>query len=111
MNVTRSQQGRVAILAVHGPLVGEELDGLDSQVDECVNAGLFKVVLDLGQTPFIDSAGLERLQSIVSDLGKRGGDLRVAALNDVCQDIFWATRMESFVQVFADRESAIRSLL
>ena len=101
----------MAILAVHGALIGEEIEALDSRIDECVNNGLFKIVLDLGQTPFIDSAGLERIQSIVSDLGKRRGDLRIAALNEVCQDIFWATRMESFVQVFQDRESAIRSLV
>lgn len=83
----------------------------DAALDECVNSGLYRVVLDMRQSPFIDSQGLERLQDLVSDLGKRGGDLRLASPNDVCRDIFLATRMDSFVQVADDRESAIRSLM
>ena len=96
---------------MQGPLVEEELQVLEKEFDRCVDSGAFRIALEMRQVPFIDSAGLEKIQSIVSDIGKRGGDLRVAALNDICRDIFRCTRMESFVQVFPDRESAVRSLL
>ncbi|MBI2434330.1 MAG: STAS domain-containing protein [Candidatus Hydrogenedentes bacterium] len=111
MIVTRSQQGQVTILSVQGPMVEEELRALETEVDRCINAGLLRIVLELRQAPFVDSAGLEKIQSMVSDFGRRGGDVRVCALNDICRDIFLCTRMESFVQVFDDRESAVRSLL
>ena len=111
MNVSRSQHGQVIILVVQGPLVEEHLEDLDAQLDNAVKEGVVRIVLDLKETPFIDSAGLERIQDMVSDMGKRGGDVRIASLNDVCRDIFSATRMESFVQVYEDRESAVRSLL
>lgn len=111
MIVNRSQQGQVSILAVQGPLIEEDLPLLDKEVDRVLSGGSHKIVLEMRQVPFIDSAGLEKLQSIVSDLGKRGGDMRVSSLNDVCRDIFLCTRMESFLQTFTDRESAVRSLL
>ncbi len=111
MEVLKTIQGSVAVLDIEGAVVGDELGELDLALDECVNGGLHRIVLGLRQVPFIDSAGLERIQNMVSDLGKRGGDLRVAMANEVCKDIFLATRMDSFIQVHDDRESAVRSLL
>lgn len=111
MNIGRSQQGQVSILSLQGALVEEELPVLEREFDRCIESGAFRIVLEMRQVPFIDSAGLEKIQSIVTDIGKRGGDLRVAALNDVCRDIFLCTRMDSFVQVYPDREAAVRSLL
>ncbi len=111
MHVAKIIHSTVAILAIKGSLVSEEMDKLDVEVEECVEKGIIRVVLDLKEVPFIDSAGLEKIQDIVSNLGKRGGDLRIVSLNDVCADIFLATRMESFVQVSPDRDAAVRSLL
>jgi anti-sigma B factor antagonist len=91
--------------------VDETLKDFDTHLEECLGAGAIRLVIDIAQVPFIDSAGLERLQQVVSDLGRHGGDLRVAAPNDICSDIFLATRMENFVQVLPDKEAAIGSLL
>ena len=110
MEVTKSEQGAVAILSVKGAIIDEDLDTLDGKFAECVSEGRLKIVLDLESVPFIDSAGLEKIQETVSDLGKRGGDLCVSSLNDVCGDIFVTTRVDSLVQVFDDLEAATRSL-
>jgi anti-sigma B factor antagonist len=111
VEIAKSQQGAVTILTLKGALTAEDVDLLDRKIDECVNAGNCKVVLEIRQVPFIDSAGLERFQGIVSQMGRAGGDVRVASVNEVCRDIFQATRMTTFVQIFDDRESAVRSLL
>ncbi|MFC1735397.1 STAS domain-containing protein [Candidatus Hydrogenedentota bacterium] len=111
MKIVKSQQGAITILSVSGPMIDEELTELDVFMDTCINSGTLRIVLELREVPFIDSAGLQKIQGIVTDIGKRGGDLRIAALNDICRDIFAATRMESFVQVSEDRESAVRGLL
>lgn len=110
MMINRSQQGAVTVLALQGSLIEEELPTVTTELERCFNSGALRLVLELKQVPFIDSAGLEKIQGVVSDLGRRGGDMRVCSLNDICRDIFLCTRMESFVQVFADRESAVRSL-
>ena len=111
MDVVQSQRGAVTILKIKGAVTAKDLDLLDTKVEECIAANLLKVVLDVEEVPFIDSAGLEKIQSVVSDLGKRGGDVRIASANEVCTDIFQATRMDSFFQTYEDRESAVRSLL
>lgn len=111
MQVSVSVRGPVGVLNVQGPLVEEDVSKLDIEADKLRNTGIKKMVLDLRDAPFVDSAGLEKIQSLSFDLGRSGGDLRVATLNDVCRDIFMCTRVESFVQVFEDREAAIHSLL
>jgi anti-anti-sigma factor len=110
LQIGKSIQGAVAVLAIKGSMIADDLPMFDEEVQACQQEGILRIVLDLKTTPFIDSAGLERLQDLVSLLGKRGGDLRVACLNDVCRDIFLATRMDGFIQVAASPEEAIRSL-
>ena len=111
MEVAQSQQGPVTILTKKGPIVGGEFGPLDSRVDDCVKAGLVRMVLDISDVPFIDSEGLDRILAISSNMGKQGGDARVANPNEVCRDIFKATGIDSMVQILEDRDAAVRTLL
>jgi anti-sigma B factor antagonist len=111
VEVTRTQQGAVAILALKGPMLAEELGILDGAIDKCVGSGLLKIVLDLEHVPFIDSVGLEKILSIVSAMSRLGGNVHVASANSMCRDIFRATRMDGLLQVFENRDETVRSLL
>ena len=91
--------------------MSQDLDEVKSAIGECVAAGQTKLVLELAQVPFIDGEGLETIQESVTTLGKLGGDLKVCALNDICNDIFEATRMNSFVQVCENQDEATKSML
>ena len=111
MVITRSHQGTVSILSLQGPMIEEELGVLEREVEASLGSGITRLVLEMRQAPFIDSAGLEKIQALAADLGRRGGDIRVCSLNEVCRDIFLCTRMESLVQVYPDRDTAVRSLV
>ena len=111
MEVTRTQQGAVAILALRGPMLAEELGIVDEAVEKCVGSGLLRIVVDLEHVPFIDSVGLEKILSIVSAMSKLGGKVHVASANATCRDIFRATRMDGLLLVFENREETVRSLL
>lgn len=111
MDVTQSQQGPITVLSINGPIIGGELGSLDTHVDECIKAGLLKIILDIGQVPFIDSEGIDKILAITFDMGKQGGDARVATPNDVCRDIFAATGVDGMIQIFEARDAAVKSLL
>ena len=110
MQISKQIQGPVTVLSIRDAIVEEELGVLDDEIQECFEVGCARIVLDIRGVPFIDSAGLERIQKLMTELGRRRGDLRIAAANDVCKDIFLSTRMDSFVQVAEDTDSAVRSL-
>ena len=111
MQVSVSQQGKIALASVSGTMAGEEADKLADAISNCIRHGLSLVVLDLSEVAFIDSESLECLLELASELGRSGGDLRITGLNDVCRDIFAATRVDNLLTVYRDKEEALRSLL
>lgn len=110
MKFEQIRHGTSTIISIHGALVDEELTKLSDAIDECLSSGTPYIVLELSEVPFIDSAGLELLLDLVSRLGKLGGEIRLAALNEVCLEIFSATRMDNFYNPFEDTDSALRSM-
>ena len=111
MEVTQSHRGPVRVLSLTGAFIGGECDSLDSYVQECIDSDYLKIVIDIGQVPFIDSDGLDKILDVALDLSKRGGDTRVASPNDICNDILTVTRIDSLIQIFDGLEEAVNSLL
>ena len=109
MEVSRSEIGSVGVMRLSGPFVAEECGKLTEQIDVCIADGTSKIVIDMKQVSFIDSAGLETLQLLVPEFARRGADFRITGLNDVCRDTLVATRMMSFLHISEDAESAVRS--
>ncbi|MCK5558873.1 MAG: STAS domain-containing protein [Candidatus Hydrogenedentes bacterium] len=109
VEVSRSEIGSVGVMRLSGPFVAEECAKLTEKIDACIADGTSKIVIDMKQVPFIDSAGLETLQLLVPELARRGADFRITGLNDVCRDTLVATRMMSFLHISEDAESAVRS--
>lgn len=106
-----AQQGLVTILSVVGPLIEEELAAVRDEIVKYEDQQPMRLVIDMNGVPFIDSVGLEWLQELPAELARRGGEVRVANLNEICKDIFVATRMGHFLAVSDNTESAVRSLL
>ncbi len=68
-----------------------------------------RVILDLSQLDFIDSAGLGVLVSLVKALRARGGDMRLVGLRDPVRMIFRLTRLDRVFKIFGDRGEALAS--
>ena len=51
---------------------------LKVRLSDCVSAGQSRLVIDLGDVPFIDSSGLGALISGLKAARQAGGDLRIA---------------------------------
>jgi len=106
-----AQQGLVTVLSIVGPLIEEELAPLNEDIARWEQQRPVRLVLNMSEVTFIDSVALEWLQHLSEELSRGGGEVRIAALNEVGKDIFAATRMEHFVSVSENTETAVRSLL
>lgn len=109
MEVMKEQHGMVTVLALRGALNNDSVEALLGEISACKAAGSLRIVLEMREVPLIDSTGLESIQSILVDLGRRGGDMCLAGVNKVCRDIFIATRMESLARIYDDVPDAVRS--
>lgn len=108
-NTGTSESGRFTVLATSQPLLEQQIPALGRDIDAAVAAGRIRIVLDLGQVPFIDSSGLELLLETARRLRAAGGRLRLLNPNPLCSEILAATRLDREIEVFFDLHQAGRS--
>ena len=111
MQVRVAKLGVATYATLEGPLVREQLSHLVDALREVRDAPEAKVVLDLRHTPYCDSAGLEFLVDLATELRESGGSLRLANPNPLCREVLSITRLDETIPVHDDLESAGRSFL
>ena len=80
-------------------------------LQSCGTHGQPRAVLDLERIPLIDSAGMEMLLDVQEDFQRRGGALKLAGRNPLCQEILAVTGVGSHFEVFSDAASAVGSFV
>lgn len=68
-----------------------------------------QVVLDLAAVEFMDSSALGTLIPLLRSITARGGDLRLAGLQDRVQMLFELTRLYRVFSIWPDVDAAVAS--
>ena len=74
-----------------------------------VDSGHARLVIDLTDVSFVDSAGLGALVAVLKRIGARG-DIVVCGLNDSVRQMFQLTRMNRIFTEYRDRSAAMAAL-
>lgn len=104
-----TKQGSVAVISGDDPLSLEYLARVHQLVDQCLQSGQPKLVINLRNVPLIDSAGLELLWDTRDQCMRRGGMMEIAAPNALCRDIITCTPLSDQFVIFDDVLSAVGS--
>lgn len=107
-DISIAKVGTRAVLAPKNSLTYENCGDLETTFNECINQQKSDIILDCKAVIFIDSEALELLVRMHEELRNRGNILKIIGLNDVCRDIFLATRLVH-LHVYEDIHEAIRS--
>jgi anti-anti-sigma factor len=111
MEVVLSKEGSVTVVKPSGPVMAGELDELDRILRTLTSNWVKRVVLNMSDSPLIDSAGLELLHQYRGQMSEHGLRLKICGLNDVTQKIFDLTKLSSRFEIFPDMTTAVRSFL
>lgn len=103
-----SRVGSRTVLAPKKSLTYENVEELETTFWESFNEHKSDIILDCKYVNYMDSEALEALVRVHEELRNRGNVLKIIGLNDVCRDIFVATRL-IHLQVYEDIHQAIRS--
>ncbi len=96
--VVQSRAGMVTHLAPSGALIDEEiLEDLAQVAEECLSRREFQLVLDLSNTPQVNSAALDQILVLQDRLLKFGGWLKIANAGDLLKEVFRITNVSQFV--------------
>jgi anti-sigma B factor antagonist len=110
MKVNVRQRDGVTILDLKGKItIGMGDVALRNAVQDAINSGATKVVINLKDVTTIDSSGVGELVSAFTTATNRGVKLSLANLPSKVQDILQITQLITVFDVFDSEDEAIRS--
>ena len=110
MQITERQVGDVMILDLKGKItLGEGDELLKDKVNSLVNQGHKKIVLNLADVPYIDSAGLGEVVRTYTTVSRQGGSLKLLNLTKRITDLLSITKLLTVFETFESENDAVRS--
>jgi anti-sigma B factor antagonist len=104
-------RGDVTVLHLGGRLTLGDADvALAGEIKSLLAKGPVKLVVDLSDTNYIDSAGLGALVSAYTSVTSAGGTLALAAPSKRVIDLLEITRLYSVLPVFPSVDEAVASV-
>jgi anti-anti-sigma factor len=95
------------IVEVEGQLIVGNRQELKSVIQQALDNGERKLLVDFSKTGYIDSSGLGALVSISKKVREQGGELRLAGLNEDLRSLFELTKLDT---LFAIADSPAQAL-
>jgi len=110
MQIEERNVGDVVVLDLKGKVTlgaGDEL--LKDKVNSLVNQGHRKIILNLADVPYVDSAGLGEIVRTYTTVSKNGGSLKLLNLTKRITDLLAITKLLSVFETFDAESDAVRS--
>ncbi len=102
---------RTAVAAFSGPLtLGTNLKIVDTQMQELIEGGVTRLVIDLGGSAYADSAGLGLLVHTYGLLQEREGRLRLCGVSERIASLLRMTKADGSLPSDADREASLAKI-
>jgi anti-sigma B factor antagonist len=110
MQIEERAVGDVKVLDVKGRVVlGEGDELLRDKINSLLNQGFKKIVLNLAEVPYIDSAGLGEIVRTYTTVSRQGGSLKLLNLTKRIADLLSITKLLTVFETFDAETEAVRS--
>ena len=110
MNIRCEDYDHVTVLGISGEFNTDATEAFKQQVEERLQRKVRFFVIDLQQTTFLDSKGLETLIWVQEQCDERLGTVRLCNPDDTCRKILQVTRLDNRFDVFADVTEAVKTM-
>lgn len=110
MHIEERVVGDVVVLDLKGKITlgdGDEL--LKDKVNSLLNQGHTRLVLNLSDVPYIDSAGLGSIVRTYTTVSRQGGSLKLVNLTKRITDLLSITKLLTVFETFESETDAVRS--
>lgn len=99
--------GGVVVVRVEGQLIVGNRHELKQLVQDWLDKGERKFLIDFARTAYIDSSGLGALVSLSKKIREQGGELRLAGLNEDLRSLFELTKLDTLFAIAETSEQAL----
>jgi anti-sigma B factor antagonist len=101
------RQGDISILSVNGFLDAHTAPRFEKSIQEEVDAGRFRIIVDCAKLTYISSAGLGVFMSFVEDVREKGGDIKICGLTEDVYQVFDILGFPALFDILPNRQAAI----
>jgi len=109
MNIEIREAQDIRILAFEGNVDTDTSPEAEAKINELIDGGAQKLLVNFEQLNFISSAGLRVLLATAKKLKASGGELRICGLNATVQEVFDISGFITILNVKATEEEALAS--
>lgn len=110
MQIDERAVGDVTVLDLKGRVtLGEGDELLKDKVNSLINQGRRKLVLNLADVPYIDSAGLGEIVRTYTTVSRQGGSLKLLNLTKRITDLLSITKLLTVFETFESEDEAVKS--
>ena len=110
MQIEQRTVGSVMILDLKGKItLGEGDEALKDKINSMILQGHKKMLLNLADVPYIDSAGLGEIVRTYTTVSRQGGQLKLVNLTKRITDLLSITKLLTVFETFDSEAEAIKS--
>ena len=110
MKLSTRKTGNVIIIDIEGKVVlGEGDVEVKKAVDDLLNRGNKKFILNLSKVPYIDSAGLGEIIRCYTTLRRSGGNFKLLSPNRRIVDLLTMTKLLDVFDSYDSESAAVAS--
>lgn len=110
VKISKREVSGITVVDLSGRLtLGDASAQLRGTLQELLQQGQKKIVLNLSQVGYIDSSGLGELVSGFTTVKNQGGQLKLANLTQKVNDLLTITKLYTVFEIHNDEAAAIQS--
>jgi anti-anti-sigma factor len=110
IQITENDVGDVTILRLKGRMVLEEGDiPLKDHVEQLLTRGRLKLVLDMQEVTYLDSAGIGMIVAKYVAAHRRGGDIKLLHATGRSDHLMGITKLKTVFEIFDSEEEVVAS--
>ena len=110
VKITTKEYKRVDLVAVEGRVDSSTAPQLEKALQKIIDAGRYRIVVDLSDADFMSSAGLRVLLSSLKQVRRfNRGDLRLAAMSSKVKKAFELAGLTVVFQLYDNSVDAVGS--
>ena len=110
MQIEERAFGDVVVLDLKGRvMLGEGDELLKDKVNSLLSQGIKKIILNLADVPYVDSAGLGEIVRTFTTVSRQGGSLKLLNLTKRITDLLSITKLLTVFETFDSEPDALKS--